>query len=349
MVVLSPESIQRIADARRDAESELKEALSGLAESDEVTPYLPPFKAFAAALFDAEADELLRLCKTDSDFKSQRNEVARRTIEDILPDRGLATAWANMPDELRRVSIEWDVATGLLFEVKRSKTKAISQEDATPTPARPDELDVATGEAKPDITEAVSLEREEDATPARTPARPEACTFDQQYGYWERFAPECVRFSLRFPSAKATVREALSRAIHRSDAFWADQFQSRASAELRRVGGESSVSEMARNASPPDGTQPKPRKRGPRPDFDKATRVADIVARIAPDGGWRPKVDDICEALDEEQVPVPRTWRRKRKYRWWADCVERAIAIKAIEYRLKIAKRRAKRRRETLG
>jgi len=61
----------------------------------------------------------------------------------------------------------------------------------------------------------------------------------------------------------------------------------------------------------PEGT-PKvpPRKRGPKPDYETALLVAGIVARVAPDGDWRSRVDDVCDALDDEQVPVPATWRR---------------------------------------
>ena len=83
----------------------------------------------------------------------------------------------------------------------------------------------------------------------------------------------------------------------------------------------------------------KGRKRGPRPDQETAARVAEVVSRVVPNGDWRPKVDDICEALDEKQVPFPRPWRRNRQCRSWSDCLERDIVIKAIEYRLKIAKK----------
>jgi hypothetical protein len=83
-------------------------------------------------------------------------------------------------------------------------------------------------------------------------------------------------------------------------------------------------------------------KRGPKPDYENAALVAEIVARVAPDGDWRSRRDDVCEALDEAKVPIPRTWRKGRKCKCWCDCVERDIVIKAIEYRLDIAREQKK-------
>ena len=84
------------------------------------------------------------------------------------------------------------------------------------------------------------------------------------------------------------------------------------------------------------------RKRGPKPDLETTVRVAEIVTRVAPDGDWRSKLDDVCDALDEDEIPCPKTWRKNRNYRCWGDCVERDIVVKAIEYRLEIAKQRKK-------
>lgn len=94
---------------------------------------------------------------------------------------------------------------------------------------------------------------------------------------------------------------------------------------------------------------PAPRKRGPKPDHDTAARIADVVARIAPSGDWRSKLDEICEALDEEHIPVPRTWRRNRKCREWIDCDDRDLIVKAIAYRLGQARQRKKNTPETLS
>jgi hypothetical protein len=94
----------------------------------------------------------------------------------------------------------------------------------------------------------------------------------------------------------------------------------------------------------------KGRNRGPKPDHEAASRVAEIVARVAPDGDWRPRLDDICEALDEAQVPFPKRWRKRdRSCNGWAAYDERANAVKAIGYRLEIAKQRKKATPETLS
>lgn len=91
-------------------------------------------------------------------------------------------------------------------------------------------------------------------------------------------------------------------------------------------------------------------KRGPRADYETASRVAAVVARVAPDGDWRSKLDDVCEALDEEQIRYPKTWS-KRAYRSWTDCcvAERSLAVKAIEYRLGLAAGQKKATSETLS
>jgi hypothetical protein len=90
------------------------------------------------------------------------------------------------------------------------------------------------------------------------------------------------------------------------------------------------------------GTHPTPeeganglRKRGPKPDHETARRIAEIVA---PYGDWRLKLDDVCESLDQAQIPFPRRWRKDKSCRGWKDYTERANAVKAIEYRLEIVK-----------
>jgi hypothetical protein len=206
-------AIERIDEARRQTIAKLKRAWSVVPESDKVDPFLPAFMTFAVTLFDAKADEFLGHCKTESDFESERNKLAQRIVDDSLPDRGLATAWANMPDELKRVSTEWEMATGRLSEVQRTKPMSFEGEaDRAPLEGGP-------------VWEHV---------PTQTPARSEACALGQHFGYWERFAPECVRFALRFHQNNAKVREALRGAIQRTVGFWADRLQSQVGAGLRK-------------------------------------------------------------------------------------------------------------------
>jgi hypothetical protein len=97
------------------------------------------------------------------------------------------------------------------------------------------------------------------------------------------------------------------------------------------------------------------RKRGPTPDITTAQRIANIVARVAPDGEWRSnsRLDDLsialdhgvcdasdsttCEASDHEKIPIPRGWRQKGND--WLNLPDRATMVKAIEYRLMTARK----------
>jgi hypothetical protein len=105
-----------------------------------------------------------------------------------------------------------------------------------------------------------------------------------------------------------------------------------------------------------DGATLKPeqtgRKRGPKTDYENAVRVAEIVARVAPDGGWKDKLNEICVALDAGEIPHPKTWRKRemplKNWEDGADC-EPALAKKAIEHWLKVAKQRKKPTNETLS
>jgi hypothetical protein len=100
----------------------------------------------------------------------------------------------------------------------------------------------------------------------------------------------------------------------------------------------------------PEAQERKIRNRGPKPDYENASRVAEIVARVATDGEWRGRLDDICQALDEAQIPFPARWRKRdRSCNGWAAYDERANAVKAIEYRLDIARQRKKTVPETLS
>lgn len=93
----------------------------------------------------------------------------------------------------------------------------------------------------------------------------------------------------------------------------------------------------------------KGRKPGPKPDYETATLVAEVVAREAPDGDWRSMLDRVCEALDGAGVPCPGTWRKRDPtYLTWSDCMEKHLVVEAIKYRLKIAKQAQKTPPETL-
>ena len=95
-----------------------------------------------------------------------------------------------------------------------------------------------------------------------------------------------------------------------------------------------------------------PKKRGPKPDHGTALRVAEIVATVAKSGDWKAKLTEVCVAFDKEELPYPKTWpKRELKLTSWEDgaTFEPALAKKAIEHLLKLAKRRKKNPPETLS
>ena len=86
------------------------------------------------------------------------------------------------------------------------------------------------------------------------------------------------------------------------------------------------------------------RKRGPTRDYKTAARVAEVIARVAPEGDWRSRLDDVLMALDDEKIPTPKTWEQKHGYRNWYAAVAdsstrgRHLAVEAIKHHLKRAK-----------
>jgi hypothetical protein len=79
---------------------------------------------------------------------------------------------------------------------------------------------------------------------------------------------------------------------------------------------------------------------GAKRDVETAKRVAEIVARVVGDQRWNSMVDDICDALDEANVPRPKTWRsREPRIMSWSDAAATApeLAKKAINHHLKNA------------
>ncbi|MGA2435466.1 MAG: hypothetical protein ABSG25_09285, partial [Bryobacteraceae bacterium] len=103
-------------------------------------------------------------------------------------------------------------------------------------------------------------------------------------------------------------------------------------------GPESDTSEVEGEASL--GETSSRSKRGPKPDYATAARVAEIVNRIAGKEPWRSKIDKITDELDEMEVPCPKTWKAK-EYRSWSTCAERHLVIEAIRHHLDNANKQA--------
>jgi hypothetical protein len=93
------------------------------------------------------------------------------------------------------------------------------------------------------------------------------------------------------------------------------------------------------------------KKPGPKAKYEAAMRLSGIVDQVAPEGDWRSKWEDICEALDNAEIPSPGTWLKNpnRKYPRWSDCRERNLVLKTIQNRLKVARQRQKANFETLS
>jgi hypothetical protein len=89
------------------------------------------------------------------------------------------------------------------------------------------------------------------------------------------------------------------------------------------------------------GTTPSSTRPGPKTDFKTASRVDEIVKRVAPEGDWGSDIDDIAAELDDEKIPHPKTWpMRDPPIRNWTDAAttNRDLAKKAIAHHLKIAR-----------
>jgi hypothetical protein len=83
------------------------------------------------------------------------------------------------------------------------------------------------------------------------------------------------------------------------------------------------------------------RKRGPRPDVENHQKVAAIIRRYDDDWILDDNLTEICEALDQQHVPVPKTWasRADGKSHTWSRGLQNysGLVIKAIKDRLKAA------------
>jgi hypothetical protein len=79
-------------------------------------------------------------------------------------------------------------------------------------------------------------------------------------------------------------------------------------------------------------------KRGPTPDLVNYSRAKEVFKRVSEGRPLRKVLDAVCVELDAQQIPFPSRWNnRDTKPEGWADAavVERELAFKAIDYRLK--------------
>jgi hypothetical protein len=83
------------------------------------------------------------------------------------------------------------------------------------------------------------------------------------------------------------------------------------------------------------------RKRGPKPDIENHLKVAALIRRYEDDWILDENLTEICEALDQQRVPIPKTWpsRTDGKSHTWSRALQNypTLVIKAIRDRCKAA------------
>jgi hypothetical protein len=148
--------------------------------------------------------------------------------------------------------------------------------------------------------------------------------FEVAIAHWEAEAAEGAE------SPAQAIAEGVMSTESRSRASALDSWPK---LELTTVGNGAQSAQPAAVQKPDS----KGRKRGPRPNYETAIKVAEVVRGIAGDGGWPAKLDEICDALDEAKIPRPKTWK-KRGHQDWDDALsgERSLVVKAITHHLKL-------------
>ncbi len=97
-------------------------------------------------------------------------------------------------------------------------------------------------------------------------------------------------------------------------------------------------------ALPPNltGRQVLERKRGPKADIENHVKVAEIITAHGDAWTTDDHLREICDALDQEGVPIPKTWpmRADGKSRSWTRGLENYphLVVKAIKDRCKAAR-----------
>jgi hypothetical protein len=83
------------------------------------------------------------------------------------------------------------------------------------------------------------------------------------------------------------------------------------------------------------------RKRGPKPDLENHQKVASLVRRYEDDWILDENLEQICEMLDQLQIPIPKTWptRIDGKSHSWSRAFENYphLVVKAIKDRCRAA------------
>lgn len=88
---------------------------------------------------------------------------------------------------------------------------------------------------------------------------------------------------------------------------------------------------------------PRPRQHGPKANMDRHRKIAEIVEPYGDE--WKQNVDEVARKLDGQKVPTSAAWAKQgRKVLSWQRAVQNRseLVTKAIEYSLKMARRKAR-------
>jgi hypothetical protein len=82
-------------------------------------------------------------------------------------------------------------------------------------------------------------------------------------------------------------------------------------------------------------------KRGPKTDMENHAKVAGIVSPYGENWATEDNIFAICEQLDRDKVPIPKTWATLREHpaRSWPRALahHRDLVKKAIRYHCEVA------------
>ncbi len=333
---LSKQALARIEAAAQEAGADLLNGLAafwrGIGMSSKAlrehdpAELMPLFERYAEKQFDAEAKELLA-CFPDPETYSFKlillpMNVATRicpTSGIILPEDVGATDWTDLYRTLKAAAV-------------KSGRKGLGED-----------FQQLSGDWEDYLDHSFSRQFLKGRITTTTPEKDSAVKRFMLL-FWLKYL-----FHLRlFANNQRFIQRICSHLSERLHVWRAEAY--------RRIGNTEpppmeSVPEISQPV-PPATAAVAPKKRGPKPDHDTALRVAEIIAAVAKNGDWRNKLEAVCSALDNAELPYPKTWpRRELKLTSWTDgaTFEPALAKKAIEHLLELAKQRKKSPPETLS
>jgi hypothetical protein len=326
MADLPIDANERIAEAWRRAEAELKKSLAQAAYSEDWEPYLPTLTARAGDWLDAVAVELNPLLDDEAYRAALKQKAPPQIVQSILPDRGVDMSWRALPEEWRQLSTEQEVVkvgAGLLWEGKPDKGSELSRKDAQGRPACPGcgqeygpsaRCSCGYDEQLRRFNERPRARRRARTSQdwpdgAREEARPEVSSFYGRHGAWERCAPDHVWFQLRFPKNRARARAALLQALQQRADYWLEQREA-----IRNLLEASTPESRLAAAAEPGALLPAPIPEPGHPDMSDRRPDPPALVRSELWGSGRQQEQEKTQELDfSETKPswAPPRWARQ--------------------------------------